>query len=391
MINKRINNISKVLLVVGIFFLISSTLTINKPKVYDNDFELEEAWNDIITIDILVGETLRIELINFSGNVSITLQIQMVRDLISSNMTKDGTFEIPVNYSGKIGVIINANQYSIGHLKVYTSGLSAILSFEISLGVLAIGLGSLIEVIWRRKVSDIYLIDEEKSVNFRMLVVGLFITFLFSMDVNLRENRYVSGGSQGYYYSWKVHLYSALNSILFNVAFILIIFLFISQFRRMVFKSQTKVYLSYPVDPLHQYSRRILVQAAIYLPIVFYLVVASLFTRGSDFGGIFYILPVYLPVFILTFTTVICFLLIQILITDVISKPVLNIILLPVSIFITPSLFPKNPPPPFGLLFLLEDNINPPLGLHVLYLVGVCAITVYLNIRLRKSNRFMPN
>ena len=392
MTNKKIsiNNISKVFMVVGVFFLITSTYSINKPVFYGDGFEIEESDIFLLDIKVLLGETIHIEISDFSGNVTVYLKQLSVVTPVASKVTHDSTFDIPFNYSANIGLIIEAEQYSVGHLKAYVSGMSTALPIRISFGVLFIGLGIISEVIWRRKVSDVYLIDEVGSIGFQMLLAVLIIIFPYLSGVGEREVRFVESQFGNQVYSWRVHLYTVLFEIVFNVTIVLVLLLFAIPYRRMVHKSQTKAYVSYPIDPIKQFRTRVFVYSMMTLPVVVFFIVSSLLVRGSDFAGLSYIITVYVPLTILVVLTVLCFLLIQILITDSVRKS-FSIFLLPLLIFVSLVVFPKNQIPPIDLLSPPYDNKDPPLTRHVIYLLSVFLITVYLNIRIRKSQRFIPN
>ncbi len=392
MINKKIsiNNISKVFLVVGVFFLITSTYSINKPVFYDDSFEVEESNLFGKQIRVLLGETIHIEFSDFSGNVTVYLKQLSVVTPVASNVTQDSTFEVPFDYSANIALVIEAKQYSVGHLKAYVSGMSTALPIRISFGVLFLGLGIIGEVVWRRKVSDVYLIDEVRSIGFQMLLAVLIVIFPYLSGVGEREARFVESEIWNYIYSWRVHLYTVLFEIVSSMTTVLVPLLFAIPFRRMVHKSQTKAYVSYPIDPMKQFRTRFFVYSMITLPVIIFFIVSSLLTRGSDFAGLSYTLTVYVPLTILVVITVLCFLLIQILITDSVRKS-FSIFLLPLLIFGSLVVFPKNQIPPTDLLSPPYDNKDPPLVRHIIYLLSVCLITVYLNIRVRKSQRFIPN
>lgn len=392
MTNKKIsiNKISKVFMVVGVFFLITSIYSINKPVFYDDSFEVEESNIIVEQIRVLLGETIHIEISDFSGNVTVYLKQLSVVTPVASNVTHDSTFEVPFDYSVNIGLFIEAEQYSVGHLKAYVSGMSTALPIRISFGVLFIGLGIISEVIWRRRVSDVYLIDEERSIGFQMLLAVLIIIFPYLSGVGEREVRFVESQFGNQVYSWRVHLYTVLFEIVFNVTIVLVLLLFAIPFRRMVHKSQTKAYVSYPIDPMKQFRTRFFVYSMITLPVIIFFIVSSVLNRGSDYAGLAYTLSVYVPLTILVVLTVLCFLLIQILITDSVRKS-FSIFLLPLLIFVSLVVFPKNQIPPIDLLSPPYDNKDPPLTRHVIYLLSVFLITVYLNIRIRKSQRFIPN
>ena len=392
MTNKKIsiNKISKVFMVVGVFFLITSIYSINKPVFYDDSFEVEESNIIVEQIRVLLGETIHIEISDFSGNVTVYLKQLSVVTPVASNVTHDSTFEVPFDYSVNIGLFIEAEQYSVGHLKAYVSGMSTALPIRISFGVLFIGLGIISEVIWRRRVSDVYLIDEERSIGFQMLLAVLIIIFPYLSGVGEREVRFVESQFGNQVYSWRVHLYTVLFEIVFNVTIVLVLLLFAIPYRRMVHKSQTKAYVSYPIDPMKQFRTRFFVYSMITLPVIIFFIVSSVLNRGSDYAGLAYTLSVYVPLTILVVLTVLCFLLIQILITDSVRKS-FSIFLLPLLIFVSLVVFPKNQIPPIDLLSPPYDNKDPPLTRHVIYLLSVFLITVYLNIRIRKSQRFIPN
>ncbi len=388
----NMNNISKISMIFAISLMILSTGFVQNETFYDDSIEFtEENYNQLILVRSRIGETINIDITDFTGNVSMRISDYIQVDgfvNISKVVIQDATISIKMNTSSTVAIQIWSNEVSSGYFKVYSEGISY--AFFIYLGIsVSLLMGAiLIEQFWRTRNIPDYIKDEVQSLKIRPFVLLVILSIPLLWDTGHPE-LLTKNIEKVYFYSWDFHIYSVIQSVINpNSILLFSIFLVALTSGRTSKTSRVMMYSVYPINALEQYKARMIVYMSVHLAFMTYLNSPIIIGKRGDFAGFEYIPTIYLPAFLYIALTYVVFLFIHVLLLDIVRKRNIIMWISPILLFIS-SLFGMTIYP-FG--FLNQPYVNNPDPFRIfrpVLLLFTLVMVLYLNKRYRRSKFFI--
>ncbi len=381
-------NITKIYVFLALVVITVSPLPSLEKVALDKTFE-NGILDEIYSISANFGQRLHIEITDSTGNISFRLLDKQRGFDLKLSFTEDTQYvkvmDISVN---NLLIFVNSSPDFKGNVKIYSDGISPSTFYQLGMGLLLLSLGIIAEFILRRPSTSPYLHDEDARVSFRGLIGGIVPFYLligapkmsttlyrFEQELSYAPDLQFKGL---YVYGTQIHVP-------------LIILLIVLTYHVSVKSNKPSQYSVYPIDVMRQYIARITVYLNTLFALSASLYVIALF-NGSYSGKRF--VWIYVAAFIASFVTLSFFVLLQILITDFVRIGRITSYLFPMSILVYLLIFSSWNIPIYHLLGGQITSISPPfpyLWFYFLEVIVGIAGTVYLNLRLRKSNTFVAN
>ncbi len=346
--------------------------------------------DESMRISASMGQRLHIEITDSAGSVSLRVADKERGYNLKLSFSDDAKYIIEIERAVQtLSVVFYSLTGFSGNIKIYVEGTSPSTFYQLGMGLLILSLGSITELLLRRPSTSPYLHDEDKRVSPKGLVGGIVPFYLLAGVPSMSSTiyRYEPDLSYAPDLQFKDLFVNGTQ-----ISLPLIVLLIVLTYHLSIKPDRPSPYSVYPIDARRQYIARIMVHLSVLFALSAALYSIALF--NGEYSGTRYVW-MYILAYIASFVALSLFVLLQVLITDFVRVDRITPYLFPISILIYIIRFSDWNIPVYHLLGSeIASSLFQPSPYLWFYFVEVIvgiAATVYLNLRLRKSNGFVAN
>ncbi len=383
-------NITKIYFALAILLISFSPVPSQGHEAVDDTFDngiLDESYS----IKVSKGQVLHIEITSSVGNISFFITDQLRGVKLKLTFSGDTDYRIVMDRAVNLRIFIASTPNFRGHVRIYSDGISSSSIYQAVWGISLFSFGIIAELILRRSTTSPYLHDEDTRISIRGMVIGIVPVYFLNGLPRMSSVMFRSYGNQ-FEFAPDLLFYDLYTNGKTSVFLMLIILLIVLTHHLSTKHGRPSPYSVYPIDARQQYRARVIVYLSVLFAPLAFSYGFGLF--NGEYSGSQYIW-LYLTAFASIFMTLSLFVLVQILLTDFLRNSWVTPYLLPSSILIYALMFQRLNLPLYHLLVTnmkpFDDSPFPYLWYIFMEVIVGIAATVYLNLRLRKSNTFVAN
>ena len=381
-------NVTKVYVILALVVIALSPLPSLGQVAVDETYDYG-ILDDSLRISASRGQRLHIEITDSVGSVSLMVADKERGYFLKLSFSDDAHYIIEIERAVTLSVIFYSLTGFSGNIKIYVEGTSPSTFYQLGIGLLILSLGIITELLLRRPSTSPYLQDEDKRVSPKGLVGGILSFYLLAGVPSMSSTIYRYEPELSYAPDLQFKdLFVAGTQITLP----LIVLLIVLTYHLSIRPDRPSPYSVYPIDTKRQYIARIMVHLSVLFALSAALYSIALF--NGEYSGTGYI-GMYIMAYIASFVALSLFVLLQVLITDFVRVDRIAPYLFPTSILIYIIRFSDWNIPVYHLLGSeIASSLFQPfpyLWFYFLEVIAGIAATVYLNLRLRKSNGFIAN